>query len=92
MRPGSIGSRRLRCGHLNSRCKRKGELGHGPNWDLTRKRRGKTMARATPAALANCICEHFAESTCLNVLTERLVEVSDRSCQARLPRLRQAQE
>ena len=92
LRPGSLGSRRLRCGNPRCRCKREGEPGHGPYWYLTRKRRGKTVARAIPAPLVDRTHEYIAEYKRLKALTEELVEVSDQLCQARLVQFKQAKK
>ena len=92
LRPGSLGSRRLRCGNPRCRCKRPGEPGHGPYWYLTRTRRGKTVARSIPPALVDRTREHIAEYQRLKALTEELVEVSEELCQARLVQFKRAQK
>ena len=86
LRPGSLGSRHLRCGKPNCRCKRPGAPGHGPYWYLTRKVRGRSVAHTIPAAEVARTRLQIAEYKRLRQLTEELVEVSDRLCQARLVR------
>ena len=84
LRPGSLGRRRLRCGNPRCRCKREGAPGHGPYWYLTRKVRGRSVARSIPVAEVERTRLQIAEYKRLRDLTAELVEVSDRLCQARL--------
>jgi hypothetical protein len=86
LRPGSLGSRRIRCGNPNCRCKREGEPGHGPYWYLTSKQRGRSVAHSIPAAAVERTRRQVAEHKRLRRLIAELVEVSDRLCQAQLVR------
>ena len=90
LRPGSLGRRRLRCGNPHCRCKREGEPGHGPYWYLTRKCKGKSVARSIPVAAVELTRQQIAEYQRLRKLTAELVEVSDQLCQARLVQAKHA--
>ena len=48
-RSGSITSIRGRCGKPNCHCHKPNHPGHGPNFRLTRKRKGKTVSEACSA-------------------------------------------
>ena len=47
-RSGSITSIRGRCGKPNCHCHKPNHPGHGPNFRLTRKRKGKTVSETFP--------------------------------------------
>ena len=51
-RSGSITSIRGRCGKPNCRCHTSNHPGHGPNFRLTRKRKGKTVSETFPSPAA----------------------------------------
>ena len=90
LRPGSLGSRRLRHGNPRCRGKRPGEPRHGPYWYLTRKRLGKTVAHSIPAVLVDRRGNRISEYQRLKASTEKLVEVSDELCHVRLVQFKQA--
>jgi len=83
-RRGSITSITGRCGKVNCRCHQPGQPGHGPNFRLTRKVRGKTVSEtfASPAALRKAQRE-VAEFHRFQALSGRLVEVNEKICQWR---------
>ena len=83
-RRGSITSITGRCGKVNCRCHEPGQPGHGPNFRLTRKVRGKTVSEtfASPAALRKAQRE-VAEFHRFQALSGRLVEVNEKICQWR---------
>jgi hypothetical protein len=83
-RRGSITSITGRCGKANCRCHQPGQPGHGPNFRLTRKVRGKTVSEtfSSPAALRKANRE-VAEFHKFQALSETLVEVNEKICQLR---------
>jgi hypothetical protein len=83
-RRGSITSITGRCGKANCRCHQPGQSGHGPNFRLTRKVRGKTVSEtfSSPAALRKAQRE-VAEFHKFQTLSESLVEVNEKICQLR---------
>jgi hypothetical protein len=83
-RRGSITSITGRCGKANCRCHQPGHPGHGPNFRLTRKVRGKTVSEtfSSPAALRKAQRE-VAEFHKFQALSQALVEVNERICQLR---------
>jgi len=80
----SITSITGRCGKVNCRCHQPGQPGHGPNFRLTRKVRGKTVSEtfASPAALRKAQRE-VAEFHRFQALSGRLVGVNEKICQWR---------
>ena len=83
-RPGSIAGVMGRCSKPNCHCAQPGDPGHGPNFRLTRKVKGKTMAEtlSSPAALRKAQRE-VAEFRNFQHLSAQLVEVNEAICQRR---------
>ena len=83
-RRGSITSITGRCGKANCRCHQPGQSGHGPNFRLTRKVRGKTVSEtfSSRAALRKAQRE-VAEFHKFQALSETWVEVNEKICQLR---------
>lgn len=84
LRPGSIQGSMGRCSKPNCHCAQPGDPGHGPNFRLTRKVKGKTVAEtlSTPAALRKAQRE-VAEFRKFRELSAQLVEVNEAICQRR---------
>ena len=84
MRTGSISTTGGRCGNPNCHCRKDGDPGHGPFYRLTRKISGKTVTEtfASPAALQKARAE-VAEFHRFRELSQSLVEVNEKICQAR---------
>jgi len=83
-RSGSITAITGQCGKAGCRCHQSGQPGHGPNYRLTRKVKGKTVSEsfATPAALRKA--EHeIAAFHRFRELSHELLEVNERICRAR---------
>lgn len=84
LRPGSIVGAMGRCSKPNCHCAQAGDPGHGPNFRLTRKVKGKTVAEtlSSPAALHKAQRE-VAEFRKFRQLSAKLVEVNEAICQRR---------
>ena len=84
LRPGSIVEVMGRCSKSNCHCAQPGDPGHGPNFRLTRKVKGKTVAEtlSSPAALHKAQRE-VAEFRKFQRLSAQLVEVNEAICQRR---------
>jgi len=84
LRPGSIVEFMGRCSKPNCHCAQPGDPGHGPNFRLTRKVKGKTVAEtlSSPAALHKAQRE-VAEFRKFQQLSAQLVEVNEAICQRR---------
>jgi hypothetical protein len=84
MRPGSILGVMGRCSKLNCHCAQPGDPGHGPNFRLTRKVKGKTVAEtlSSPAALSKAQRE-VAEFRKFRELSAKLLELNQTICQRR---------
>lgn len=83
-RSGSVTSIQGRCGKANCRCHQPHQPGHGPNFRLTRKVKGKTVSEsfssATELRKAQREVEAFHR---FRQLSQELLEVNERICQAR---------
>ena len=84
LRPGSLKDRFRKCGKPNCHCAEPGDVGHGPSWSLTHGEKGKTVTRIIPAAVVPQTREQLAEYQRLRGLTQALVTVSERICDARI--------
>ena len=83
-RRGSIASITGRCGKANCRYHQPGQPGHGPNFRLTRKVRGRTVSETFPSPAALRKAQHeVAEFHKFQALSETLIEVSEKICQLR---------
>ena len=83
-RSGSITAITGRCGKPDCRCHRPGQPGHGPNYRLTRKVKGRTVSEtfASPAELRKAQREVEAFHQ-FRALSQELLEVSEKICRAR---------
>lgn len=84
LRPGSIIGVRGRCSKPNCHCAQPNDPGHGPNFRLTWKRQGKTVAETLshPTALRKAQRE-VSEFRRFQELSQRLVEVNEAICRRR---------
>ena len=84
MRPGSILGVMGRCSKSRCHCAQPGDPGHGPNFRLTRKVKGKTVAEtlSSPAALQKAQRE-VAEFRKFRELSAQLLELNEAICQRR---------
>ncbi len=83
-RSGSITSIRGRCGKPNCHCHKPNHPGHGPNFRLTRKQKGKTVSETfpTPAALEKARRE-VAEFHYFQQLIGELLAINEQICRLR---------
>jgi hypothetical protein len=83
-RSGSITATRGTCGKPTCRCHQPNQPGHGPNFRLTRKVKGKTVTEsfATPAALHKAQREVEAYHR-FRQLAQDLLEINEKICRAR---------
>jgi hypothetical protein len=84
LRSGSITAISGRCGKPQCRCHQPNQPGHGPNFRLTRKVKGKTVSEtfASPAELRKAQSEIEAFHR-FRELSRELLEVNERICRAR---------
>jgi len=83
-RSGSITATRGTCGKANCRCHQPNQPGHGPNYRLTRKVKGKTVTEtfATSAELHKA--QHEVEAYHrFRRLAQELLEINEKICQIR---------
>ena len=83
-RSGSITAISGRCGEPNCRCHQPNQPGHGPNFRLTRKVKGKTLTEtfSSPAELQKAQHEVVAFHR-FRQLSQQLLEVNEKICDAR---------
>jgi hypothetical protein len=83
-RRGSITATSGKCGKASCHCARRDDPGHGPNFRLTRKVRGKTTTEtfASPRALRKAQQEVAAFHR-FQDLCEQIVDISERICALR---------
>jgi len=83
-RRGSITATSGKCGKPNCHCSKRDDLGHGPNFRLTRRVKGKTRTETfdSPAALRKAQQE-VAEFHRFQKLCAEIVAVSERICALR---------
>ena len=85
MRPGSLIPRFRKCGKPTCHCAKEGSPGHGPNWALTWKVDGKTVARIIPEGPAvEQTKEQILEFRRFQELSRELIEVNEKLCDAKL--------
>ena len=84
LRRGSITTTSGKCGKPTCHCAKPGSVGHGPNYRLTRKIKGKTVTEtfSSPVALKKAQRE-VAEFHKFQDLCEQVVAVSEQLCAAR---------
>jgi hypothetical protein len=83
-RSGSITATWGTCGKANCRCHQPNQPGHGPNYRLTRKVKGKTVTEtfATSAELHKA--QHEVETYHrFRQLAQELLEINEKICRAR---------
>ena len=83
-RSGSITAISGRCGKSECRCHQPNQPGHGPNFRLTRKVKGKSVSEtfASPATLRKAQREVEAYHR-FRELSDALLEVNEKICRAR---------
>ena len=83
-RSGSITAIKGRCGKPNCHCHQPNQPGHGPNYRLTRKIRGKTVSEsfASAAELRKAQIEVEAFHR-FRQLSQELLEVNEKICRSR---------
>ena len=83
-RSGSITAIHGRCGKANCRCHQPDQPGHGPNFRLTRKIRGKTVSESFSSAAALGKAQREVEAFHrFRQLSQALLEVNEKICQSR---------
>ena len=83
-RSGSITAISGRCGKPNCRCHQPDQPGHGPNFRLTRKVKGKTVSESFSSPVVLRKAEREVEAFHLfRELSRQLLEVNEKICQAR---------
>jgi hypothetical protein len=84
LRSGSVTSTTGRCGKPNCHCHEPKDPGHGPNFRLTYKVRGKSVTESLPGQTATRKAEReIAEFRKWQALHKEFVEVNAQICQMR---------
>jgi len=83
-RPGSISATGGRCGTPNCHCHKPNDPGHGPNFRLTYKVKGKTVTESFPNLAAQRKAEReVATFRTYQELSRALIETNEKICRAR---------
>jgi hypothetical protein len=83
-RSGSITAINGRCGKPNCHCHQPNQLGHGPNFRLTRKINGKTISESFSSAVELRKAQREVEAFHrFRQLSQELLEVNEKICRAR---------
>ena len=83
-RSGSITAINGRCGKPNCRCRQPGQMGHGPNFRLTRKINGKSVSETFSSHVELRKAQREVEAFHhFRLLSQELLEVNEKICQAR---------
>lgn len=83
-RSGSITAIKGRCGKSNCRCHQPGQPGHGPNFRLTRKLKGKTISESFSTAAELHKAQREVEAFHrFQQLSQELLQVNERICRSR---------
>ena len=83
-RSGSITAIQGRCGKPNCHCHQSGQPGHGPNFRLTRKVKGKTVSESFSSAAELRKAEREVEAFHrFRQLSQELLEVNEKICRLR---------
>jgi hypothetical protein len=84
LRSGSITAINGRCGKPNCHCHQPDQLGHGPNFRLTRKVDGKTVSESFSSAAELRKAQREVEAFHrFRQLSQELLEVNEKICRAR---------
>jgi hypothetical protein len=84
MRPGSVGAVFRRCGKPNCHCARPKDPGHGPHFQFTYKKGGKTVTESLPNREAVRRAEQEVEEfRNFEHLSQALIEVNQKICRLR---------
>jgi hypothetical protein len=83
-RSGSISAISGRCGKPSCRCHQPGQLGHGPNFRLTRKVNGKTVSETFSSLAQRRKAQREVETyQRFRQLSRQLLEVNEQICRLR---------
>ena len=78
---GSISRVYTRCGKKKCRCNENKELRHGPYYQLTWKKKGKTISRFLSNEMANLFKEWAENRNKLNLIVKKMNEISSTATQ-----------
>lgn len=83
-RSGSITAINGRCGKSNCHCHQSGQLGHGPNYRLTRKLNGKTVSETFSSSAELHKAQREVEAFHrFRDLSQQLLELNEKICRLR---------
>lgn len=84
LRPGSVTSTSGRCGKPDCHCHQPGQPGHGPNFRLTYKVKGKSISESLPSPAAiHKAGKEVAEFRKFQRLSREFVQTNTEICRAR---------
>lgn len=81
---GSLSKRYLTCGNASCRCANNPDQRHGPYYQLTWKRNGKTIAQFIPPTMAHCYEEWIQNRQLLAKILTDMYSISQKAIYSRL--------
>jgi hypothetical protein len=79
-RPGTLIERYRKCGKPNCHCAKIEAKGHGPQWSLTRAKKGKTITKIIPTDAVTETKKQIVEYQKFTQYVSQLVDVNTKIC------------
>ena len=89
-RPGTLTSRYRKCGKSNCHCANEKSKGHGPSWTITRKVKGKTVAKYIRLDMLEETKKQIKSFHQFHDTVNRLIEINIKLCDIQLEQNKQA--
>ena len=89
-RPGTLTTRYRKCGKNNCHCTAENSKGHGPSWTITRKVKGKTVAKYIRVEMLEETKEQIQNYHDFHSTITQLIETNVKICDAKLEANRNA--
>lgn len=83
MRRGTLTERYVRCNKSGCRCNRAEDAGHGPNYHLTYKEKGKTRTETIQPGQVDRVREQLTNHQRFRELIQQVIELNEEICRAR---------
>ena len=79
-RPGTLTSRYRKCGKKNCHCAAENSKGHGPSWSITRKVKGKTVAKYIRSEMLEETKKQIQQYHDFHTTVNKLIETNVKLC------------
>ena len=88
-RPGTLTSRYRKCGKSNCHCADEKSKGHGPSWTITRKVKGKTIAKYIRVEMLEETQKQIEYHRQFHETINQLIEINVKLCDGQLEQKKQ---